>query len=133
MDYYFCYVSALQYIFVRNYNMNETVRKISLMHFPTTLINMHYNKLANEAGLKELSRIGIASLVAVGTKEGKVLIYRVDLNESKLLLRTKSGVIYGSVTSMSMQADGENFIVGTSTGEIVSFRLMQELKELENE
>ena len=28
VDFYFCYVSALQYIFVRNYNMNVTVKKI---------------------------------------------------------------------------------------------------------
>ena len=102
MDHYFCYVSALQYIFVRNYNLNETVKKISLMHFPTKLCLMEYNRLANEAGLQMLSRIGIASLVAVGTKEGKVLIYRLDLQEAKLLLRTKSGVIYGGVSALSM-------------------------------
>ena len=102
VDHYFCYVSALQYIFVRNYNLNETVKKISLMHFPTKLCLMEYNRLANEAGLQMLSRIGIASLVAVGTKEGKVLIYRLDLQEAKLLLRTKSGVIYGGVSALSM-------------------------------
>ena len=78
VDHYFCYVSALQYIFVRNYNLNETVKKISLMHFPTKLCIMEYNRIANEAGLQLLSRVGIASLVAVGTKEGKVLIYRLD-------------------------------------------------------
>ncbi len=39
---------------------------------------MEYNRIANEAGLQLLSRVGIASLVAVGTKEGKVLIYRLD-------------------------------------------------------
>lgn len=81
VDHYFCYVSALQYIFVRRYsqiNFGETVKKISLMHFPTKLCVMEYNKLASEAGLQLLSRVGIASLIAVGTKEGKVLIYRVD-------------------------------------------------------
>lgn len=102
LDIYFCYVSALQYIFVRNYNLNETVKKISLMHFPTKMCIMEYNRLANEAGLQLLSRIGIASLVAVGTKEGKVLIYRLDSNEAKLLLKTRSGVLYGGVTALSM-------------------------------
>ena len=127
VDHYFCYVSALQYIFVRNYNLNETVKKISLMHFPTRLHIMDYNRLAIEAGLKELSRIGIASLVAVGTKEGKVLIYRLDSNEAKLLLRTKSGVLYGGVTSLAIQDNGQNFIVGSSTGEILSFQLLNNL------
>ena len=78
VDFYYCYVSALQYIFIRNYNVNETVKKIPLLHFPTKLCIMEYNRLAIEAGLQTLPRMGIASLVAVGTKEGKVLIYRVD-------------------------------------------------------
>ena len=131
VDHYFCYVSALQYIFVRNYNLNETVKKISLMHFPTKLCIMEYNRLANEAGLQLLSRIGIASLVVVGTKEGKVLIYRLDLNEAKLLLKTKSGVIFGAVSALSVQDGGNNLIVGSETGEVLSFQLLQNLIGLE--
>lgn len=88
VDYYFCYVSALQYIFVRNYNLNQTVKRVSLMHFPTCVSLMDYNKIANEAGLALLSRSGISSLVAVGTKEGKVLFFRVDNSEAKLILKT---------------------------------------------
>ena len=64
---------------------------------------MEYNKVAISAGLDSLSKVGIGSLIAVGTKEGKVLIYRVDTNESKLLLKTKSGVFYGGVTALSVQ------------------------------
>ena len=82
---------------------------------------MEYNKIAIEAGLETLSKIGIASLVAVGTKEGKVLIYRLDSNEAKLLLKTKSGLIYGSVTALSIQDNGQNFIAASQTGEILSF------------
>ena len=97
LDIYFSYVSALQYIFVRNYNNHEIIRRIALQCFPTALNVMEYNRIANEAGLELLSRIGIASLLTVGTKEGKVLIYRLDSNEAKLLLKTRSGVIYGGV------------------------------------
>ena len=82
---------------------------------------MEYNRLANEAGLALLSRIGIASLVAVGTKEGKVLIYKLDSTDAKLLLKTKSGVVFGGVTAPSMQENGQNFVVGSSTGEVVNF------------
>ena len=95
-------MSALQYIFVRNFSVGETVRKISLMHFPTKLCTLDYNRLASEAGIQQISRVGISSLLAVGTKEGKVLIYRLDSQESKQLLKTKSGVLYGSVTALSM-------------------------------
>jgi len=131
LDIYFCYVSALQYIFVRNYNLGETVKKISLLHFPTKLCIMEYNRLANEAGLQLLSRIGIASLVAVGTKEGKVLIYRLDSNEAKLLLKTRSGVLYGGVSALSMQDNGNSFVVASTTGEIASFQLISNLIGLE--
>lgn len=72
------------------------------MHFPTKLCVMEYNRLANEAGLQLLSRVGISSLVTVGTKEGKVLVYRVDSQESKILLKTKSGVLFGGVTALSV-------------------------------
>ena len=133
VDFYFCYVSALQYIFVRNYNMNVTVKKIQLNHFPSKMCNMEYNRLAIEAGLQTLSRMGIASLVAVGTKEGKVLIYRLDNQDCKLLLKTKSGVLFGGVTALSMQDNGDNFIVASSTGEIISFRLLENLRGLEGE
>ncbi len=124
VDLYFCYVSALQYIFVRNYNLNETVKKISLLHFPTRLSIMDYNKIAIEADLAPLSKIGIASLVAVGTKEGKVLIYKLDNNEAKLLLKTKGGVAYGGITALAIQDNGSNFVVGTQSGEVLSFQLI---------
>ena len=92
---------------------------------------MEYNKIAIEAGLETLSKIGIASLVAVGTKEGKVLIYRLDSNEAKLLLKTKSGLIYGSVTALSIQDNGQNFIAASQTGEVLSFQLLQNLMGME--
>ena len=94
---------------------------------------MEYNRLAIEAGLQTLSRMGIASLLAVGTKEGKVLIYRLDNQDCKLLLKTKSGALYGEVSALSMQDGGENFIVASSTGEILSFQLLENLRGLEGE
>ena len=63
-------MSALQYIFVRNYNYNQTVKKISLMSFPTKLSILEFNRIALEANLNQLSRMGLASLLTVGTQEG---------------------------------------------------------------
>ena len=102
LDIYFCYTSALQYIFVRNYTSHEVLRRVALQHFPTALNVLEYNRIANEAGLELMPRYGIASLLAVGTLEGKSLIYRLDSNEAKLLLKTRSGVLYGSVTAQAM-------------------------------
>ena len=114
-------MSALQYIFVRNFNLNETVKKISLLHFPTKICLTDYNRVAREAGLEQISRVGIASLVVVGTKEGKVLVYKLDSQESKMILKTRSGVLYGSVTALAVQESAQNFIAASSTGEVASF------------
>ena len=97
------------------------MKRVSLLHFPTCLKLTEYNKIATEAGLALLSRYGIASFVAVGTKEGRVLFYRLDASDAKLLLKTRSGVLYGSITAFSMQDNGNNFVVASSTGEVVSF------------
>ena len=52
VDHYFCYVSDLQSIFVRNYQVHETKMKIALVgYFPTALCLLDYYKLANAADL----------------------------------------------------------------------------------
>ena len=51
VDYYFCYVSDLQYIFIRNYNSKNT-QKIALTDFPTCLCLLDYYKLANAADIE---------------------------------------------------------------------------------
>lgn len=43
---YVCYVSALQYLFLRNFVEGSTVVRIPLMHFPTCLDLMPYSKVA---------------------------------------------------------------------------------------
>ena len=38
VDIYFCFVQALQYIYVRNYIQKAIVKRVSLMHFPTCMV-----------------------------------------------------------------------------------------------
>ena len=57
----------------------------------------------------------------MGTEQGKVHVYQVDGKDYKQLLYTRGGVSYGAVTSLSVYPDGETFIVGTQTGELISF------------
>ena len=46
------------------------MKKISLMSFPTKLSILEFNRIALEANLNQLSRMGLASLLTVGTQEG---------------------------------------------------------------
>ena len=94
---------------------------------------MEYNRLAVEAGLSTLPKMGIASLMVIGTTQGRVLIYRLDSQEAKLLLKTKAGVVFGEITAMSVQDAAENFVVASSTGEVLSFQLLENLRGLEDE
>lgn len=80
-DLYICYVSGLQYLFVRNYINKQIVRRVALMHFPSTLQVVDFNKVANELKLKMQSG-GLQALVSIGTKEGRVLIYKLEDTEA---------------------------------------------------
>lgn len=45
VDLYFSFVSALQYIYLRNYVSKSIVKRVSLMHFPTCLSIVEFNEL----------------------------------------------------------------------------------------
>lgn len=100
VDYYFCYVSDLQYIFFRNYSAKIT-HKIALTDFPTCLCLLDYYKLANAADL-DIQGGGLQAMACVGTKEGKVLCYKVENQDYKLAVKTKAGFVYGSVTALAV-------------------------------
>ncbi len=70
------------------------MRRIALMHFPVCLQLVDYNIVATELSLKQLAG-GLQAVAAIGTREGRALVYRVDSQEAKLVTKTKSGVIYG--------------------------------------
>lgn len=128
VDHYFCYVSALQYLFVRNYVARQTIRRVSLMYFPTSLQLVDYYKLATELDLP-IRGGGLQALTGVGTREGKVLVYRVDSQETKLLSKTKGGLIFGAVASLSIMENGTNMVVSSESGELLSFDLISTIKD----
>lgn len=127
LDHYFAFVPALQFIFIRNYMYNQTVRKVTLEYFPTCLQFMEraaVTSLYLDLGVKyEKGQTGM--ICAVGTKCGKVLLYKMDLSEEKLLAKTKDGVFYGGVTALSVQSS--NFIAANSSGEVALFSIVDGL------
>ncbi len=64
------------------------------MHFPICIQLVDYNNVAAELGIKQQAG-GLQAVVAVGTREGRALVYKVDAQEAKLVTKTKGGIIYG--------------------------------------
>lgn len=130
VDLYFCYVSALQYLFVRHYTHKMTLRRVSLMYFPTSLQITDYSKCAQELDLSSgLKGGGLQALVAVGTQEGKAVVYKVDNSDAKIISKTKSGMAYGAVSSLCLTDNGFTMVVSTESGEVMSYDLKESIKE----
>ena len=130
VDLYFCYVSALQYLFVRHYTHKMTLRRVSLMYFPTSLQINDYSKCAQELDLSSgLKGGGLQALVAVGTQEGKAIVYKVDNSDAKIISKTKSGMAYGAVSSLCLTDNGFTMVVSTESGEVMSYDLKESIKE----
>ena len=95
---------------------------------PTRMRVIDYSKLALEDSLP-VKRGGLVSLVIVATKQGKVQIYKVDGKDQRHLLTTKGGMSFGAITGLSVQDGGHQFIVGTETGELMSYKLYDHLNQ----
>lgn len=79
------------------------------MHFPTCLQLTDYRGQA---------------LIGVGTKEGRVLLYNYNgSNQSNLIGKTQSGLVYGGVTSLAISEVTQTVLVASESGEIMSFDL----------
>ena len=98
------------------------------MYFPTSLQLIDYYKLATELDLP-IRGGGLQALTGVGTREGKVLVYRVDSQETKLLSKTKGGLIFGAVASLSIMENGTSMVVSSESGELLSFDLISTIKD----
>jgi hypothetical protein len=64
-----------------------------------------FNKVAALNNLK-ISGGGLKAMVTVGTREGRVLVYKVDTQEAKIITKTKSGVVFGEVVRVAINDKG---------------------------
>ena len=131
-DQYFAFVDALQYVFIRNYQRGEIIKRISLSLFPTciSLTSFQGIKLDEMASISEL---GIKQkgtfLLTIGTKEGKILVYRVGTLSQNSLYQTKNGVSYGAITSIDVSTNMDHMFAGTESGELMIYDLKAKLNE----
>jgi len=65
----------------------------------------------------------------VGTQEGKAVVYKVDNMDAKIIAKTKSGMVFGAVTSLCVTDNGFTMIVSSESGEVMSYDLKESIKE----
>lgn len=104
------------------------------MNFPTTIKLIDCSRLFIDY-TGERKPNAYDTLACIGTKEGKVLVYKVGVGlcESKLLFTTKPGYIFGEVAAVSVQESGQQMVASSTTGEIMTFELTKTITEIEAE
>lgn len=78
-------------------------------------------------------------LIAIGCKDGKTLIYKLQLSLfanqfMHPIYVTRGGISYGAITAIDIQKSGEtaeNMICSTESGELLQYKLLEKLNEEE--
>ena len=137
-DLYLCLVEALQFVFIRNWQRSETIRRIGLGSHPSCFDLMSYSRIVRrmpeDSPARDAARSKAAYLMALGTKDGKTMIYKISTAQTtkppyaySKLYSSKAGVAYGGITAVDIQSspgadlfnvDGDFMIAATETGEI---------------
>lgn len=111
---------------MRNYISRSIVKRIPLQYFPTCLSLLDYNTLLLEED-EGFGKGGESVLACIGTKEGKVLAYKIHSQGQSKRFETKGGLSYGAITALDVQMNAEQIIAASSSGEILTFNLIENL------
>ena len=86
--------------------------------------------ISDESSLKEIigNNMRGSYLAALGTKEGKVVIYRLGVQNTRLY-QSKAGVAFGSVTAVDVAGNGSVLVAATESGEMIVYDLLAKLNE----
>jgi len=105
---------------VRNYVQGVIVKRVSLLHFPTCFTLNDYNELLIQGSQDEdeANLGGEQVLALVGTKEGKVLTYKISSAGSTKLAETRAGLCYGGISALDVSTDIDKFVAATDSGEL---------------
>lgn len=117
-DIYLAFVAALQYVYVRNYVQGAIVKRVSLLHFPTCFALAEYPCVEDSAPLG-----GEQVLAIIGTKEGKVLSYKISSAGSTRLAETRTGITYGGIAAVDVSLEVGKVVAATESGELFTAEL----------
>ena len=68
-------------------------------------------------------------LVSIGTKEGKVLVYKFGQISQDKMFSTKHGVSFGGITAVDITSRGTDMVALTESGEIIQYDMLKKLNE----
>jgi hypothetical protein len=104
---------------VRNYVQGAIVKRVSLLNFPTCFTLNDYNDLFIEGGSEEGTQLGGEQVLAlVGTKEGKVLTYKISSAGAQKLAETRGGLSYGAISALDVSTSIDKMVATTESGEL---------------
>mmetsp|Transcript_34972 Transcript_34972/g.26103 ORF Transcript_34972/g.26103 Transcript_34972/m.26103 type:complete len:185 (+) Transcript_34972:1815-2369(+) len=118
VDLYYSFVSALQYVYIRNYVQRAVIRRVSLVSFPTCLSLLDFSSLAL---LDDQIEGGENVLAFIGTKEGQVQMMQISTAGERKVAQSRGGLCYGPITSMDVCEKTWKVVASSATGEIVKF------------
>jgi len=100
------------------------------MHFPTCFAVVDYNELytAVDEDNASLNLGGEQVLALVGTKEGKVLTYKVASSGSTKLAETRGGLAYGGISAVDVSTTLDRMVAATESGELFTAELVPNLQ-----
>ena len=69
-------------MFIRNWQRSETIKRIALNAHPSCMQLVSYSRLARrmpeDSPIKDTAKLKSAYLMALGTKDGKVVVYKIS-------------------------------------------------------
>jgi hypothetical protein len=100
------------------------------MHFPTCFAVVDYNELYTAVDEDNASSNlgGEQVLALVGTKEGKVLTYKVASSGSTKLAETRGGLAYGGISALDVSTTLDRMVAATESGELFTAELVPYLQ-----
>ena len=68
-------------------------------------------------------------ILGIGTKEGKILVWRYSSTSNAKLFNTKKGFAYGAVSAIDISPNGHDLLAGTSYGEVLHYELLEKINQ----
>lgn len=142
LKYYFAITSQFNAIFIRDYT-EKMVHVVQLTFTPTCFhLNDYHTARAAVSGESDNLRTPHLYLLAIGDDQGQAHVFKYDKNATSLksdgenpnpkeLAKTKFGMAYGAVTSVSLitKNDSVMMMVGTESGEIMNYCLKETIRD----
>jgi len=83
---------------------SEIIKRISLSMFPTCISMVDFKdlKIDEDSSIRDVGISRGNFLVAIGTKEGRIIVYRIGTLTHNKLLQTNAGIAYGEISNIDV-------------------------------